>query len=91
MASTMIIGRSDSTKHDAIYVGHHKKLKTNFCLVSLSNARTRIYRLVLELPSWNGALICYGHAVLQLLGGSSTVWTGVFHAEPKRLEPSSWH
>ena len=91
MASTMIIGRSDSTKHDAIYVGHHKKLKTNFCLVSLSTARTRIYRLVLELPSWNGALICYGHAVLQLLGGSSTIRTGVFHAEPKRLEPSSWH
>jgi hypothetical protein len=43
-------GRTNSTKHDARYVGHHKKLKTNFCLVSLSNARTQIYRLVLELP-----------------------------------------
>jgi hypothetical protein len=60
MATTIIIGRGDSTKHDARYVGHHKKLKTIFCLVSLSNARTRIYRLVLELPvlEWSSYLLC---------------------------------
>ena len=51
-------GRTNSTKRDARYVGHHKKLKTNLCLVSLSNARTQIYRLVLELPvlEWSSYL-----------------------------------
>jgi hypothetical protein len=37
-------------------------------------------------PSWNGALICYGHAVLQLLGGSSTVRTGAFSRRSKKAE-----
>jgi len=35
-------------------------------------------------PSWNGALICYGHAVLQLLGGSSTIRTGAFSRRAKK-------
>ena len=37
-------------------------------------------------PSWNGALICHGHAVLQLLGGSSTVRTGAFSRRSKKAE-----
>jgi hypothetical protein len=37
-------------------------------------------------PSWNGALICYGHAVLQLLGGSSTERTGAFSRRSKKAE-----
>jgi hypothetical protein len=32
-----------------------------------------------------------GYAVLQLLGGSNTIKSGAFRAEPKRLKPSSWY
>ena len=35
-------------------------------------------------PSWNEAPICYVHAVLQLLGGSSTVRTGAFSRRAKK-------
>lgn len=59
MVRKILNGRTNSTKRDARYVGHHKKLKSIFCLVSLSNARTRIYRLVLELPvlEWSSYLL----------------------------------
>ena len=68
-----------SVKH-----GHRKTLETNFCLVRLCNGRTQIYRLVVELPPWNGALICYGLAVHQLLGGSSTTKSGAFSRRAKK-------
>ena len=67
-------------------IDHHKTLQTNFCLVRLSNGRTQIYRLVVELPSWNGAVICYGPAVCQLLGGSRTIKSGAFPRRAKKAE-----
>ena len=77
-------GWSNSTKCDARYVGHHKKLKNDFLPCEPQQCQDSDLSAGSGAPCPGMELFYYGHAVLQLLGGSSTIRTGAFSRRAKK-------